>query len=132
MFTVTVTDRFSAAHRLREYEGNCERLHGHNWEVRLTAVAGQVDDSGMVIDFRRLRILLRNIVMPLDHTVLNEEPPFDEINPTAENIARHIYDAAQGGDLPEQVRIVQVAIAESDGNWATYAPGGTVVMGTDI
>ncbi len=123
MYTVTVTARFSAAHRLREYQGNCERLHGHNWEVRLTAVAEQVDASGMVVDFRELRELLRNTVAPFDHTVLNETSPFDRINPTAENVARHVFDAVKQAGMTGTARILRVSVAESEGSWASYAPG---------
>jgi len=129
VYTVTVKYSFSAAHRIREYEGNCERMHGHNWEVQVTAAAEDVDDSGMVMDFRDLRKALRQATAALDHSVLNDVKPFDQVNPTAESIARYIYTKVCDQHRPAGVSILQVMVAESEKCWATYSPDGSSVGG---
>jgi 6-pyruvoyltetrahydropterin/6-carboxytetrahydropterin synthase len=123
MYELHVEDHFAAAHRLREYEGECENLHGHNWRVLVRVAAPVLDGLGMVMDFRRLRECLRQVLSGLDHHYLNEVPPFDVQNPTTENLCRHI---AQGmADLlPPGVSVRAVRCWESDGCSASYASGG--------
>ena len=89
---LTVRDDFSAGHALRHYEGKCERMHGHNFGVELT-VQGQrlTRDTEMLLDFKRLKTGLKTVLDALDHRLLNETPPFDVINPSSENLARHIW-----------------------------------------
>ena len=71
---------FAAAHRLREYEGNCEQLHGHNWRVEATVESSLLDDRGMAMDFRSIKDALHDILSGMDHKYLNEIPPFDELD----------------------------------------------------
>lgn len=85
-----VTD-FAASHSLRDYPGDCARLHGHNWGVEIEVSASRLDDLGMVIDFKEIKRMTHVIISRLDHYYLNEIPPFDTINPTAENISAYIY-----------------------------------------
>ena len=99
MYRIIVEDDFSSAHRLREYEGKCSSLHGHNWKVRLTVRATELDRRGITMDFGKLKKLLASLLSRLDHTDLNQVAPFDEINPTAENIARTVFELA-AGELP--------------------------------
>jgi 6-pyruvoyltetrahydropterin/6-carboxytetrahydropterin synthase len=87
MFEVTKKASFSAAHFLRGYNGACARLHGHNWQIEVVVRAGRVDSMGMVIDFMDLGRAMNELLEKVDHRNLNEIPPFDETNPTSENLA---------------------------------------------
>lgn len=91
MWRLTVRAAFSAAHALRHYQGKCEKLHGHNFDVEV-AVQGcrLAADTGMLLDFAILKKALGDILAPLDHAVLNVIPPFDVINPSSENLAEYI------------------------------------------
>jgi 6-pyruvoyltetrahydropterin/6-carboxytetrahydropterin synthase len=83
---------FAAAHRLRGYQGDCEQLHGHNYKVEIEVLARSLDAIGMGIDFRAIRAAGREVVAALDHRLLNDIPPFTELNPTAENIAAYVFE----------------------------------------
>jgi 6-pyruvoyltetrahydropterin/6-carboxytetrahydropterin synthase len=83
---------FSSAHNLREYEGDCENLHGHNWRVEAALRGEKLDKIGMLADFRIIKKALKDIVDDLDHKYLNDHPIFKSINPTSENLAYHIYN----------------------------------------
>lgn len=125
MFEATVEVSFAAAHNLREYEGKCARLHGHNFRVQLTAEARELDAAGMVMDFTEMKARLRALVEELDHGYLNEIPPFDRINPTTEAVAKFIFDrmAAIFPPDPERgLRLARVWVQETDANSAAYRP----------
>ena len=123
MYELTIEEHFSAAHNLREYNGECERLHGHNWRVEVRVKARELGEGDMVMDFRHLKDVVRETLKPIDHSYLNELPPFDELNPTTENLCRHI--ALQVAErLPERVRIERVCCWESDKCGACYFPEG--------
>ena len=119
-YALTVRSSFSAAHRLREYEGNCERLHGHNWQVEITVESEELDSQGMALDFRVMKSSLGEILARMDHKYLNEVPPFDDRNPSSENIARHIFDEMEGNIAPP-VRLSRVTVWESEDAWAEYS-----------
>ena len=127
MFEVAVESGFSAAHRLRDYEGACERLHGHNYRVAVT-VRGETSPPGMVADFKELKAALARVLDRLDHAYLNEDvADFGEgkLNPTAENIAKWIHDAFAGefaGELPDGATLARVTVWESEKSSATYIP----------
>jgi 6-pyruvoyltetrahydropterin/6-carboxytetrahydropterin synthase len=113
---------FAAAHRLREYDGNCERLHGHNWKVDVVLRGAQLDRLGMLLDFREAKRLLRELLDALDHRYLNELEAFREANPTTENLARTICEAL-AARLPEGITVARVTAWESDGCGASYTTG---------
>jgi len=119
MYRITVEDNFSSAHRLREYEGKCSSLHGHNWKVRLTVRSCELDQRGITVDFGKLKKLLADLVSRFDHADLNQVPPFDRINPTAENIARTVFELA-AKELPEGVEVDRVTVWESEKNRVEY------------
>jgi len=119
-FEVKVQGRFSAAHNLRDYSGDCEKLHGHNWLVEL-GVAGKRDESGMVLDFRILKDVLGNAIGDLDHKYLNELEYFKERNTTTENIAQYIWIQAADA-VPAGLTVEYVSVWESPGNGVTYRP----------
>jgi len=118
MFEVTVTQDFAAAHRLYGYQGPCANLHGHTWKVQVSVRSHELNQEGMVIDFKTLKAVLRPILERYDHSLINEMAPFDVINPTAENIAREIY-AAVRPSVP-QAHMLKVKVWESAGSWAAY------------
>jgi 6-pyruvoyltetrahydropterin/6-carboxytetrahydropterin synthase len=115
MFEVKIVRHFAAAHRVEDYPGNCERLHGHNWRVEVVARRKELDGLGMVMDFRKLKELTQQALEPFDHNYLNEIPPFDRLNPTAENIARHLYEV-----LSAAAPVTRVDVYETDTSVASY------------
>jgi 6-pyruvoyltetrahydropterin/6-carboxytetrahydropterin synthase len=115
---------FCAAHQVRFDNGECERLHGHNWRVRVTAQARTVDRTGYVVDFARLKKATWESVEQFDHGNLNDLPPFTDLNPTAENLARHVHDRLARLFNDERVRIHRVEIWETENNRAAYVDDG--------
>jgi len=111
---------FSAAHQLRGYQGKCERLHGHNWRVRVAVRSGKLDDAGMVIDFHDLDDIIRKAVAGLEDTLLNEVAPFDERNPSAEEIARHVAGEVGKSLARKDIRVDRVEVWENDRSCAVY------------
>ena len=96
MYTVLVEADFAAAHFLTHYHGKCERLHGHNYRVRLWARGETLDDGGMLVDFGSLKGVLREVVGKLDHQNLNDFKEFDG-DPSAERIAKYLFDRVLQG-----------------------------------
>ena len=113
MFKLCVESDFSAAHRLVNYPGACNRIHGHNWKVKATIAAEELDEMGMVIDLFDLKKILDVCLDQFDHRIINEVQPFDEINPTSENLAKYIYEYFEK-QLPEKIIIVQIEIFETE------------------
>ena len=114
---------FSAAHQIRLHGGKCERLHGHNWRIRVHARASQLNRIGMVIDFADLQALVAEIGQRFDHRNVNEVPPFDEVNTTAELLARFFYaEAARALAAREggRVTVAKVEVWENEGSLAIY------------
>ena len=108
--------QFSSAHRLRNYHGKCENLHGHNWRVRLFVTRAQLDETGFVMDFKVLDAVLKNIMELLDHKDLNSLKEFEIVNPTAENIALLIFRLAEKeiSAIDKEVKVSKVCVWESD------------------
>lgn len=124
VFEIVVEDEFSAAHRLCEYNGACERLHGHNYAIALTVCGETLGPSGMLVDFKVVKGALKETLDRLDHRYLNDEiPDFGEgkLNPTAENIALWIGQQV-AAKLPEGVALARVAVGESPRSTAIYIP----------
>jgi len=126
MFEVTVDHTFSAGHALRGYRGKCENPHGHNYRVRLTLRGSQLDSIGLLYDFADVKCLLREIAEPLDHQFMNDVPPFDKLNPSAENLAKFFYEETErrlADQRPENgVCVSSVTVWETDTTTATYTP----------
>lgn len=128
MYELTIISDFAAAHNLRFYEGECERLHGHNWKVEVTVASKGLNKIGLAVDFKALKKILTNILEQLDHKYLNEIPPFDKENPSSENIARYIYQefekALSNPPIPPLqkggLKVARVKVWESDNAAATY------------
>jgi 6-pyruvoyltetrahydropterin/6-carboxytetrahydropterin synthase len=122
MYRISVEADFSSAHSLREYEGKCSSLHGHNWRVRLTVRTDQLDSRGIGVDFGKLKKMLAALVARFDHVDLNQVAPFDKLNPTAENISRTIFELAEK-ELPPGVGVEIVELWESEKNRVGYSKG---------
>jgi 6-pyruvoyltetrahydropterin/6-carboxytetrahydropterin synthase len=120
MFTAKVIEGFSAAHRLRGYQGDCERLHGHNYRVEVAVESPQLDAAGIVMDFRDLKQILKDVLNGLDHQYLNDLEPFTTINPSAENIAEYIFHAVSGS-IKTPVVLKEVTVWENDSCCVTYS-----------
>ena len=117
---VVKTD-FGAAHFLRQYRGKCERLHGHNWKLDIYFSADRLNADSMIIDFVEAKAVIRQAIEKYDHYHLNEVPPFDQLNPTSENIARVLCEEIQAL-LPQGVRVTRLTAWESDRCGATWTP----------
>lgn len=119
MYRINIFDRFASAHYLEGYQGTCETLHGHNWKVEVEVQGNELDNVGMLIDFRELRGLLGSITKDLDHCLLNDLEPFKIVNPSSENIAKYLYDELKV-KLPSNVSVYRVSVWESENSMATY------------
>lgn len=119
MYELIIQTDFAAAHSLRDYAGDCERLHGHNWKLDVVVSSPTLDKQGMVCDFREVKKLLARVVDRLDHRHLNELDFFRKLNPTTENVA-HVVSEELGKLLPSGVRVTRVTAWESDHCGATY------------
>ncbi|MDZ4181623.1 MAG: 6-carboxytetrahydropterin synthase QueD [Candidatus Cloacimonadaceae bacterium] len=121
MYKLSVTDSFSAAHRLCGYEGACKNLHGHNWVVRVCIIANELDEIGMALDFGVIKNLLGSVLDPLDHAYLNEVPELADMNPTSENLAKYIYERMQAQLDGQAARVSSVEICESERSSVVYS-----------
>lgn len=121
MFEVTIEETFAAGHALRNYHGRCENVHGHNYRCQVTLEGAGLDSAGLLVDFVELKKSVHAVLDRLDHQWLNDLPPFDVLNPSAENIARHIFEEV-GRTLnpPSGVRVTSVRLWETDTASATY------------
>ena len=120
MYEVTIIKFFSAAHLLSEIGGKCEELHGHNFKVEITVAAEKLNSSGLLIDFRFLKKVLSEILEDIDHKHLNILNSFAGINPSAENIAKFIFEEMDLKLKTAAVNITRVKIWESENAAVTY------------
>lgn len=124
---LNISDEFSAAHALRHYEGKCENIHGHNFSVELCIQGQELDkNTGLILDFKVLKTILKEVIAGLDHSLLNDLPPFRLYNPSSENISRYIYKEIQArlerceGFSERTIKLVSVKLSEKEGQSATY------------
>ncbi|MBE9520208.1 MAG: 6-carboxytetrahydropterin synthase QueD [Proteobacteria bacterium] len=120
MFNIFIKSHFSAGHHLRDYPGNCERPHGHNWKVEVTVKATELDELGMGIDFRTLKTAVNEVLDTLDHSDLNEHPDFQSINPSSENIAVYIFRNLQKDLTTDRYGVYSVTVCETENSGVTY------------
>ncbi len=108
---------------MRSYDGKCERLHGHNWQVEVTASGDTLDKLGVIIDFHILKEKLDRVLAPFDHTRMNSVPPFDQINPSAENLANFVCEKLmKEPEISKVCRIKKVVVVEDEGFTASFTP----------
>ena len=120
MYDVTVKTGFAAAHQLRLYDGKYENLHGHNWTAQVSVEADELDPIGVGIDFVKLKAMVERNLRELDYHNINEVPPFDEQNPSAENIARWLFLKLKVEVNSNSTRVKRVEICEMEGCGASY------------
>ena len=120
MYEVTIKTGFSAAHQLRYYDGKYENLHGHNWIAIVVVAAEDLDEIGLGIDFVQLKKRTNDILKKLDYQNINEVPPFDKQNPSAENIARWVFKELETQINTGSVRVKRVEIKEFEECGAAY------------
>ena len=133
MFEVTKEIRFCYGHRLLQYDGKCKHLHGHNGRAVITLAAPRLDSLGMVVDFSHIKKVVGGwINAELDHRMLlnRSDPVLPELerqgepvflldeNPTAENIAKLIFDFTASQGFP----VIEVCLWETDDSCAVYRP----------
>lgn len=124
MYEVTVEAGFSSGHFLRNYYGKCENPHGHNYKVRVTLAGAELDKTGLLLDFKLLKQVLKPTIDRIDHQMLNDLEPFTELNPSAENLARYFFDETNGrlsGMTEGRVRVKNCTVWETDTTSATYS-----------
>lgn len=117
---IFIKTHFSGGHHLRNYPGNCERPHGHNWKVKITVRATELDHLGMGIDFKQLKKQVNLVVDDLDHNDLNEHPAFQNKNPSSENISIHIFNKLQKVLQNDRYNLHAVEIRETDTSGVIY------------
>jgi len=122
MFQVSVEETFSAGHALRGYKGKCENVHGHNYRVQITLEGPHLDNIGLLVDFTRVKQVMRDIIKRLDHQFINDLEPFTTVNPSAENMAKYFFEevGSQLKDLPPGATVKNVVIWETDTACAKY------------
>lgn len=120
MYKLSALLSFSSAHYLNEYNGNCARLHGHNWKIQIEVSSFEINDIGMALDFKDLSKLAWQVIGKFDHQVINDVKPFDTINPTAENIARYFYQEISK-ILPPHVKMEKIGLWETDKYLVEYS-----------
>jgi len=120
VYEVKIISEFNSAHRLRNYKGKCENLHGHNWRVEVGVSSPGLDANGFVIDFIDLKKITNDFLKKLDHKVLNSLSFFKRKNPSAEHIAQLIFREVSK-KLPRGLSLKNVAVWETGANCAIYS-----------
>lgn len=123
MYELTISVDFEAAHRIVDYPGKCNRLHGHNWTVEVTVAGQKLNNLGMLIDFKELKAEVNQVINQFDHIYLNELEAFQMENPTAENLARYIYNGLKERPALAACVIRSVRVWESPRSAVTYREG---------
>ena len=120
MYEIKIVTSFSAAHRLENFYGKCEALHGHNWKVEVFLQGGQLNEAGLLQDFGVVKARTRELLEEIDHKYLNELPAFSHQNPSSENLARHLFERLEATLNREGVKVSRVNVWESDSSCASY------------
>ena len=124
MYELTVESAFEAAHRIENYPGKCARLHGHNWIVEAIVQGKELNELGILIDFKVLKAELNKILDELDHRYLNELENFAKKNPTAENLAKEIFEKLSAAEIfVGETKLFAVKVHESPKSCVTYCEG---------
>lgn len=124
MFELTVIVEFEAAHRIVDYPGKCNRLHGHNWSVEVTVKGSKLNELGMLIDFKELKNAVNATLDQLDHVYLNELDAFTKNNPTAEHIAKYIFEQLENNTLFNgEIKVKRIKVWESPKSAVSYSKG---------
>lgn len=120
MYRLKISTSFASAHNLKNYQGECENLHGHNWKVDVSVKAKELDRAGLGIDFKILKKETKTLLKTLDHKYLNELQPFHDMSPSSENIARYIYWELSARLNNDNIIVECITVWESDVACASY------------
>jgi 6-pyruvoyltetrahydropterin/6-carboxytetrahydropterin synthase len=120
MYELKIITDFAAAHRLENFYGKCESLHGHNWKVEVFLLGDRLDEAGLVEDFGAVKAKAREVLAELDHKFLNELPAFRQQNPSSENLARYLFERLGAVINGDGVQVSRVSVWESDTSCASY------------
>ncbi|MFP4497488.1 MAG: 6-carboxytetrahydropterin synthase QueD [Vulcanimicrobiota bacterium] len=119
MFRLGIKSHFDSAHRLEGYRGECSKLHGHRWEIEAIIKGEELDDLGMLADFKEIKKIMSGLIRKLDHELLNQVDILSGINPTAENLAYKIFLNLEAS-IPHKITLEEVRVWESPDCWASY------------
>lgn len=122
MYELKVITNFSAAHQLKDFEGACENLHGHNWKIEVYVTSETLNEAGIVMDFRVLKAHVKTVMADLDHKFLNDLEAFKDQNPSSENIARYAAEQLSLSLDDPEIKVSRVTAWESETSCATYYP----------
>ncbi len=120
MFTISVETNFWASHQLVLLDGSKERVHHHNWLVSADVSSDKLNSMAVVMDFQELKAMVDDIVSEFDNVALNEISYFRQNNPSAENVARYIYEKLRA-KLPKSVKLQNVRVVEEPGCAANFS-----------
>ena len=121
MYELKVTTDFAAAHQLRNFRGECEKLHGHNWRIEVIVSGDRLNQAGLLIDFKDVKTAAKKILEELDHSYLNDLPQFKNENPSSENIAAYLFKRLSSELNKSHLKVTKVTAWESDSACASYA-----------
>jgi 6-pyruvoyltetrahydropterin/6-carboxytetrahydropterin synthase len=120
LYELKVISSIAAAHQLKGIGGKCEDLHGHNWKVEVFVTGEELGTDGLLIDFKWIKRATEEVLQRLDHKFLNELGAFEGLNPSSENLARHIHESLRKRLNRKDVTVSKVTVWESDSAAATY------------
>lgn len=120
MYELKIITSFSAAHRLENFYGKCEALHGHNWKVEVFLMGEKLDEAGLLLDFGVAKARTREMLEEIDHKYLNELPAFSQQNPSSENLASYLFQRLAAVLNRDGVKVSRVNVWESDTSCASY------------
>jgi 6-pyruvoyltetrahydropterin/6-carboxytetrahydropterin synthase len=120
MYELKIITQFAAAHRLENFYGKCEALHGHNWKVEVFIQGERLDEAGLLLDFGVVKAQARQVLEEIDHKYLNELPAFRHQNPSSENLARYLFERLAAALNRDGVKVSRVNVWESDTSCASY------------
>ncbi len=120
MFDIFIKTHFAGAHHLRDYPGDCEMPHGHNWKITVTVRARELDEIGMGIDFKVLKKHVKEVVDRIDHRDLNTMEEFSALNPSSEHIAMFLFDNLERPLKTDRHFLYSVTVKETDTSGLTY------------
>jgi 6-pyruvoyltetrahydropterin/6-carboxytetrahydropterin synthase len=120
MYELKIITDFAAAHQLRNFRGECEKLHGHNWRIEVVLSGDRLDEAGLLIDFKDVKTATNSILEDLDHSYLNDLPQFKDDNPSSENIAAYLFQRLSSELNKDHLRVTKVTAWESDSACASY------------
>ena len=120
MYEVKIVTQFAAAHRLENFNGKCESLHGHNWKVEVFLAGKDLNGTGLLMDFGLVKARTKEVLEEIDHKYLNELAAFQDRNPSSENLACYLFERLGAIFNRDGVTVSRVNVWESDTSCASY------------